>query len=307
MKLIRSIHPLTFKQMIKKLKGTGVALITPFRKDGSIDFKGLGKLVESMIENKVNYLVPLGTTGETATLNKGEKIAVLDFVIEVNNKRLPVVYGLGGNNTQEIVNIIQETDFSGIDAILSVSPYYNKPTQKGIYQHYKMIANAAPVPVMLYNVPGRTGSNITAETTLSIAHDVENIVGIKEASGNLEQMMQIIKNKPKDFLVVSGDDVITLPAIALGADGVISVAANAFPKEIAELTNHALKGHFDKAKDLHYKLIDIINMLFIEGNPVGVKAALSILNMCADSVRLPLVSLSKANTNKLNVLIAELK
>lgn len=293
--------------MIKKLKGTGVALITPFRKDGSIDFKGLGKLVENMIDNKVNYLVPLGTTGETATLNKSEKIAILDYVIEINNKRLPLLYGLGGNNTQEIINTINETDFTGIDGILSVSPYYNKPSQKGIYQHYKMIASAAPVPVMLYNVPGRTGSNMTAETTLSIAHEVKNIMGIKEASGNLEQMMQIIKNKPKDFLVVSGDDAITLPAVALGADGVISVAANAFPKEISELTNHALKGHFDKAKEAHYKILDIVNMLFVEGNPVGIKAALGILNVCSDSVRLPLVSLSKANHNKMSAMIAELK
>ncbi len=293
--------------MIKKFRGTGVALVTPFRKDGSIDFKGLGKLVENIIESKVNFLVPLGTTGETATLNKGEKIAVLDYVIEVNNKRLPLMYGLGGNNTQEILNAINETDFSGIDAILSVSPYYNKPSQKGIYQHYKMIASAAPVPVMLYNVPGRTGSNMTAETTLSLAHEVKNIMGVKEASGNLEQMMQIIKNKPKDFLVHAGDDALTLPCVAIGADGVISVAANAFPKEVVELTNLALKGSFDKSKELHYKLIDIFNMLFVEGNPTGIKAALSILNICTDNVRLPLTSMSKANHNKLAALISEYK
>jgi 4-hydroxy-tetrahydrodipicolinate synthase len=293
--------------MIKKLKGTGVALVTPFRKDGSIDFKGIEKLVENCVESKVNFLVPLGTTGETATLNKNEKTAVLDFVIETNNKRLPIMYGLGGNNTQEIVNCIHETDFSGIDAVLSVSPYYNKPSQKGIYLHYKMIAAVAPVPVILYNVPGRTGSNMTADTSLSLAHEVKNIIGIKEASGNLEQMMQILKNKPKDFLVYSGDDVLTLPSIALGADGVISVAANAFPKAVVELTNQCLKGHFEKAKELHYQLLDIFNLLFIEGNPSGIKAALNILNICSDNVRLPLTTISKPTYNKMLALINEFK
>lgn len=293
--------------MQKKLSGTGVALITPFRKDGSIDFKGLEKLVESVIENKVDFLVPLGTTGETATLNKDEKTAVLDFVIEVNNKRVPLVFGLGGNNTQEIINTMHQMDFNGIDAILSVSPYYNRPTQKGIYQHYKMIAAAAPVPIMLYNVPARTGSNITAETTLSLAHEVKNIIGIKEASGNMEQMMQILKNRPKDFLVLSGDDVLTLPCIALGAEGVISVAANAFPADMAEMVRLCLKGNFDKARELHYKLLDLINLLFVEGNPAGIKAALGILNVCSDSLRLPLVGVSKATHNKMATLLGEYK
>lgn len=289
--------------MSKKITGTGVALVTPFRKDGGVDFKGLGKLVENMVDNKVNFLVPLGTTGETATLNKGEKTAVLDYIIEVNDKRLPILYGLGGNNTQEILNIIKETDFSGIDAVLSVSPYYNKPSQRGIYQHYKMIAGACPVPLMLYNVPGRTGSNITAETTLALANEVDNIFGIKEASGNFEQTMNIIKNKPKNFVVFSGDDAITLPLMAVGADGVISVAANAFPKEVADITALVLKGNFDKAKTLHYKMVDIYNHLFIEGNPVGIKDALGILGICTDTVRLPLVNVSKANHNKMVSLI----
>jgi 4-hydroxy-tetrahydrodipicolinate synthase len=293
--------------MSKKLKGTGVALVTPFRKDGSIDFKGIENLVEHCVTNKVNFLVPLGTTGETATLNKNEKTAVLDFIIETNNKRLPIVYGLGGNNTQDIVNCIHETDFSGIDALLSVSPFYNKPSQKGIYQHYKMIASAVPVPLILYNVPGRTGSNMTAETSLSLAHDLQNIIGIKEASGNIEQMMQILKSRPKDFLVYSGDDALTLPSIALGADGVISVAANAFPKAVVELNNLALKGQFEKARDLHYQLIDIFNLLFVEGNPSGIKAALNIIGICSDSVRLPLTTVSKATYNKMAVLVNELK
>lgn len=292
--------------MSKKITGTGVALVTPFRKDGGVDFKGLGKLVESMVDNKVNFLVPLGTTGETATLNKSEKTAVLDYIIEVNDKRLPILYGLGGNNTQEILNIIKETDFSGIDAVLSVSPYYNKPSQRGIYQHYKMIAGACPVPLMLYNVPGRTGSNITAETTLALANEVDNIFGIKEASGNFEQTMNIIKNKPKNFVVFSGDDAITLPLMAVGADGVISVAANAFPKEVADITALVSKGNFDKAKTLHYKMVDIYNHLFIEGNPVGIKDALGILGICTDTVRLPLVNVSKANHNKMVSLIEAL-
>jgi 4-hydroxy-tetrahydrodipicolinate synthase len=293
--------------MIKKLKGTGVALVTPFRKDGSIDFKGIEKLVEHCVENKVNFLVPLGTTGETATLNKNERTAVLDFVIETNNKRLPIMYGLGGNSTQEIINSIQETDFSGIDAILSVSPYYNKPSQKGIYQHYKMIAAVVPVPLVLYNVPGRTGSNMTAETSLSLAHEVKNIIGIKEASGNLEQMMQILKNRPQDFLVYSGDDALTIPSIAMGAEGVISVAANAFPKQVVEMGSLALKGNFEKARELHYQMMDLFTLLFLEGNPSGIKAALNIIGICSDSVRLPLTTISKANYNKMAALVNEFK
>lgn len=285
--------------MQKELKGTGVALITPFRKDGSIDFKCLEKLIERMISGKVNFLVPLGTTAESVTLNKDEKTAVLDFVLEVNKGRLPVVLGLGGNNTQEIIHCIQATDFDNIDAILSVSPYYNKPSQKGLYQHYKTIASASPVPLILYNVPGRTGSNMTAETTLSLAHDIKNIIGIKEASGNLEQCMQIIKNKPKDFLVISGDDALTLPLMSLGADGVISVVANAYPKEFSELVRLAQKGSFEKARELHYKLIDIINLLFADGNPGGIKAALNILHDCPEVVRLPLVNVNKTVYNKL--------
>lgn len=289
--------------MFKQLRGTGVAVITPFHKDGSIDFKGFEKLINRLITNKIDYLVILGTTGESATLTKDERMAVLDFAIDITNNRVPVVYGLGGNNTQEIINCIKETNFDNIDAILSVSPYYNKPSQKGIYQHYKLIASASPVPVILYNVPSRTGSNITAETALSLAHDIKNIIAIKEASGNLEQCMQIIKDRPKDFLVISGDDLLTLPMIALGGDGVISVVANAFPREFSDLTREALKGNIEKARELHYKLMDIINLLFIDGNPAGVKAALNILNVCSDSLRLPLVNINKTTYNKLSVLL----
>src|SRR4030095_9879928 len=233
----------------RKLKGTGVAMVTPFHKDGSVNFKGFKKLIEHLIAGKVEYLVPLGTTGESVTLSRDEKIAVLDFVTEEVNGRVPVVAGVGGNNTREVMKCLGEYDYSGIDAVLSVTPYYNKPTQKGLYQHYKMLANESPVPLILYNVPGRTGCNMTAETTLNLAADYENIVGVKEASGNFEQIMTIIKDKPEGFLVISGDDLITLPLIASGADGVISVVANAFPKEYSEMVRQCLRDNFEKARE----------------------------------------------------------
>jgi 4-hydroxy-tetrahydrodipicolinate synthase len=288
---------------LNKLKGTGVALITPFHKDGSIDFKSFKKVVERCIDQKVEYLVPLGTTGETATLTNDERRAVLDFVIEVTDKRVPVVLGLGGNNTRELVTMIEECEFNGVDAILSVSPYYNRPSQRGIFQHYKTIANASPVPVILYNVPTRTGSNIDADTTLELAHEIKNIVGIKEASGSLEKAMKIIKNKPKDFLVISGDDVLALPMIACGGDGVISVIANAYPKDFSEMIRSALDGNFDKARKLHYKLLDITHAIFVDGNPSGVKGLLSVMNICPEHLRLPLVSVSKSTLNKFETML----
>lgn len=288
---------------LNKLKGTGVALVTPFHKDGSIDFKGFKKLIERCIDGKVEYLVPLGTTGESVTLTKDEKRAVLDFVLEINDKRLPVVLGLGGNNTQEILHSIEECEFSGVDAILSVSPYYNRPSQRGIYQHYKMIANSSPVPVILYNVPARTGSNIDADTTLALAHEVDNIVGIKEASGNLEKAMKVIKNKPKDFLVISGDDALTLPMLACGGDGVISVVANAFPKDFSDMVRAGLDGNFDKARKSHYKLLEMTHAIFMDGNPSGIKGLLSVMNICAEHVRLPLVSVGKSTMNKFEALL----
>ena len=282
--------------MNKNFRGTGVALVTPFLPDGSIDFNGLGNLVNHLIAGGIDYLVVLGTTGETATLTKDEKIAVVNYVLETTAKRIPVVLGLGGNNTKEIIDNIAYFDFKRIDAILSVSPYYNKPTQEGIFKHYQMIAEASPVPVILYNVPGRTSSNVTAETTLRLA-EIPNIIGIKEASGILEQIMHIIKDKPRNFLVISGDDALTLPIIASGGDGVISVVANAFPRIFSDMVKLALNGDFEAARRNHYRLFDITRFLFSEGNPGGIKAALKILNITEDHMRLPLYKISE-NTYK---------
>ena len=277
-----------------KLRGTCVAIVTPSNKYYSVDYTSLTKLVEHLIKGKVEYLVVLGTTGETVTLSKDERVAVVNHVIKTVNKRVPVVLGLGGNNTQDILNYCKDkANFKGIDAVLSVSPYYNKPNQRGIYEHYKAIALACPVPVILYNVPGRTGSNITAETTLSLAKDVKNIIAIKEASGNLEQCMKIIKKKPKDFLVISGDDLLALPMIACGADGVISVVANGYPKDFSEMIRTILAGNVAGAQKLHYKLTDIIEKLFADGNPAGIKAVLEQLGVCKPYLRLPLVNVNK--------------
>lgn len=286
-----------------KLKGTGVALVTPFHKDGSIDFKAFKKLIERCLEGKVEYLVPLGTTGESATLTVNERSAVIDFVIEIAEKRVPIVLGLGGNSTQEILSTIEEYSFEGIDAILSVSPYYNRPSQRGIYQHYKMIANECPVPVILYNVPSRTGSNIDAETTLQLAHDVPNIIGIKEASGNMEKVMNLISKKPKDFLIISGDDILSLPILACGGDGVISVISNAYPKDFSEMVRLALNGNFEKARKLHYKLLGITHDIFIDGNPSGIKGLLNVMDICSEHVRLPLMSVNKTIMNRFEVMI----
>jgi 4-hydroxy-tetrahydrodipicolinate synthase len=226
-------------------------------------------------------------------------MATLGFVVDQAEGRVPIIMGLGGNNTNEILNSFSKYDFDGVEALLSVSPYYNKPSQKGLYQHYKMIANRSPVPVILYNVPGRTSSNITADTTLRLAYDIDNIIGIKEASGDLVQCMEIIKNKPEGFLVISGDDALTLPLIALGADGVISVVANIFPKDFSGLVSNALRGNMKLAREYHYKLINVIETLFIEGNPAGVKAALEIMNESEANLRLPLTQVSRATYNKL--------
>jgi 4-hydroxy-tetrahydrodipicolinate synthase len=287
------------------LKGTGVALVTPFHKDGTIDFKSLKKLVDHVIINGVDYLVVLGTTGESVTLNKDEKNAIVDYVVECNNGRVPLVMGIGGCNTQEIVNCIRDSDLENINAILSVSPYYNKPSQKGIYLHYKTISSVSPLPIIIYNVPGRTASNITSETTLKLAQDFENIIAVKEASGNLFQCMEILKNKPKDFLLISGDDMLTFPLLALGADGVISVAANAFAKDFSDMVQHALKGNWSKSRELHFKLLEVMDLLIVEGNPAGIKASLEILKICSDNLRLPLTSVSKPTYNKLAGIIAE--
>jgi 4-hydroxy-tetrahydrodipicolinate synthase len=287
-----------------KFRGTGVAIVTPFNKDNQVDLKALGKLVDFIIKGGVEYIVVLGTTGESVTLSKEEKQSVVAHVVEHTDKRVPVVLGLGGNNTQEILNSFRKSsDFDHIDAILSVSPYYNKPNQRGIYQHYKAIAEASPVPVILYNVPGRTSSNVLAETTVKLAEDFKNIIAMKEASGNLEQCMKIIKHKPKDFLLISGDDMLTLPMIAAGADGVISVVANAFPKDFSEMTRQVLAGNVKEAQRLHYKLTEIIEQLFADGNPAGIKAVLEMMKICNGNVRLPLVRVNKATQNALTEMV----
>ena len=290
-----------------KLRGTGVALVTPFTKSGDVDYPGLEKLINHCINGGVEYLVSLGTTGESVTLSAEEKSDVLNFTIEKAAKRVPIVAGFGGNNTHYVIkHEIEKFHFKGVDAVLSVSPAYNKPTQEGIFQHYKAVAAASPVPVLLYNVPGRTSSNMKAETTLRIAHEVENVIGIKEASGDFNQCMQIVKNKPKDFLVISGDDNITLGLMAYGLDGVISVVGQAFPNTFSDMVRHCLKGDFVNARKLHYDLNDITDMLFAEGNPAGVKAALEILGVCHKHVRLPLVDISAELRKKLNAAIETL-
>jgi 4-hydroxy-tetrahydrodipicolinate synthase len=292
--------------MDNRLKGTGVAMVTPFREDESIDFGALKKLTEHIVNGGVNFLVVMGTTGENPVLTEQEQTAVLDYVAEVSEKKLPIVFGIAGNNTQAVIDRIKKTDFTNIHAILSATPYYNKPTQKGLYIHYKNIAGASPVPVILYNVPGRTSVNLSAETTLKLAYDFENIIGVKEASGNFSQIMQILKNKPADFIVLSGDDNLTLPYIALGMQGVISVVANAYPKEFSDMVRAALKHDFTTAKKLHYKLLDFTDSLFMESNPAGVKAALEIMGITSKYVRLPLTSVSKETYTVINNLIKKI-
>lgn len=289
--------------MSTKLIGTGVALVTPFHTDGSIDFKSYKKLINNLITNKVDYVVPMGTTGESVTLTKDEKQAIFDITLETVDGRVPVVAGIGSNNTLELCDYLNHFDKKGFTAILSVAPYYNKPNQEGLYQHYGMVAEHSPLPVILYNVPVRTGSNMTAETTLRLANDFKNIIAVKEASGNIDQMMYILKHKPKNFMLISGDDGITLPLIALGASGVISVVGNAWPKDFAQMTRYALAGDFDKARKLHYKLTDIINLLFADGSPGGIKAVLKMKGICGDTVRLPLSAPSEAVVKKLKAAV----
>ncbi len=275
-----------------KFKGTGVALITPFKKDKTIDFNALEKLVDFVIEGGVNYLVALGTTAETPTISAAEKLDILINIIEKNNKRIPVVCGLGGNNTNEIIKQFELYPMDKLDAILSVSPYYNKPTQAGIVAHYKEISKHSQVPIILYNVPGRTGSNMLASTTLQLATECENIIAMKEASGNMVQCMELVKNKPKGFALLSGDDNLAMAQIACGFEGVISVAANCFPNDFCEMIQYALKHSFTHAQKLHYKLLDGIDLLFAEGNPAGVKCVLSELGICANELRLPMLPVS---------------
>lgn len=280
--------------LINKLTGTGVAIITPFKKNKEVDYDSLGKLIDYIITNGVEYIVSLGTTGETPTLSKKEKQEIVQFTAQKINDRIPLVIGIGGNNTAAIIDSFADFTFDKIMAVLSSSPSYNKPSQEGIFQHYKSLAEASPLPVILYNVPGRTGSNITAETTLRLARECENIKGIKEASGNMVQCMHILKKKPGGFLFVSGDDHISLPLMACGASGVISVAANSFPKDFSDMVRFALKNDFTNAQKLHYKLLEGYDLLFVENNPAGVKAFLYELKLIENELRLPLVPLSTA-------------
>ncbi len=267
----------------------GVALITPFKTDESIDFDALARVVEHLIKNGTDYIVVCGTTAETPTLTEEEKDEVTRFVINCVAGRLPIVLGVGGNNTKAVVEKLKHFEYSGVDAILSVTPYYNKPSQEGLYQHYAAIAQASPLPVILYNVPGRTGVNMLASTTLRLANEFKNICAIKEASGNFSQIDDIIKNKPEDFMVISGDDGITFPLITLGAVGVISVIGNAFPREFSRMVRLALDGDYKNARTIHYRFTELIELLFVEGNPAGVKSMLAVMGFIENKLRLPLV------------------
>jgi 4-hydroxy-tetrahydrodipicolinate synthase len=275
--------------MKKNFRGAGVALITPFKADLTIDFGGLGKIIDNQLENQIDYLVVLGTTAETATLNHEEKQQLVDFVCERVNGRVPIVVGVGGNNTQLVIDSLQSMDLSKADAILSVVPYFNKPTQEGLFQHYMAIANASPLPVILYNVPSRTSVSMSAQTTLRLAHATDKIIAIKEASGNFGEITKILRDKPAGFSVLSGDDSIVVPMMAIGAEGVISVAANVAPKAIADLTHFALEGNFNAAGLLHQRLQKLCDALFVEGNPAGAKAALHSAGIIENVLRLPLV------------------
>lgn len=285
--------------------GLGVAMVTPFTSQGKLDFAGLKRLTEHLIANGADYLVVQGTTGESVTLTTEEKRTVLDYILEVNNKRKHIVLGVGGNNTLAVAAQLRDLDSKGLSGILSVSPYYNKPTQAGIYAHYRALSEASPLPIILYNVPGRTGSNMAPETTLRLAHDFKNIVAIKEASGNLSQMEEIMQHRPAGFSVISGDDNLTLPAIALGADGVISVVGNAFPAAYSKMVHQALFGSVVDARVIHYRLRKLVDLLFVEGNPGGIKEVLHHLGICENHMRLPLVPVSDATRDKLYRELAE--
>jgi 4-hydroxy-tetrahydrodipicolinate synthase len=289
-----------------KFTGAGVAIVTPFFENKEIDFESLKKLVQHQIQGGTDYLVVQGTTGESATLTAEEKMQVLDTVIKENAGKLPIVYGIGGNNTKAVAEQLATFDVAGVDGFLSVSPYYNKPTQEGIYQHYKALDAATKLPIILYNVPGRTASNVTSETVVRIANDCKNIVAVKEASGDMCQIMQMIKDAPKDFAIISGDDPITLPIILAGGHGVISVVSNAYPRVVADMVHTAMNGDLTKAKEAHYKMFDIIPLLFAEGNPAGIKESCKAMGLMENHVRLPLVNASAELTQKIVTLGKEL-
>ncbi|MCM1290615.1 MAG: 4-hydroxy-tetrahydrodipicolinate synthase [Prevotella sp.] len=289
------------------MQGLGVALVTPFKSDKSIDYEALGKLIEFQIESKVDYFVVLGTTGETPTLNAKEKQEIKDFIRRIVAGRVPLVLGCGGNNTMAVVEELKHGDFEGFSAILSVVPSYNKPSQEGIYQHYMAIAEASPLPVILYNVPGRTGVNMSSDTTLRLACDSNKIIGVKEASGNFTQIEEIIKFKPKNFKVVSGDDGITYPLMAMGAVGVISVIGNAFPKEFGTMVRLCLEGEHEKALEIHFSFTELFKLLFVDGNPAGVKCTLNALGMIENELRLPLVPTRVSTNEKIHNILQKIR
>lgn len=288
-------------------KGLGIALVTPFNEDGSVDYQSLKRLVEYQLDNGADFLCILVTTSETPTLSKEEKAEIKKFIVELVNGRVPIMIGCGGYNTAAVVEELKTGDFTGIDGILSICPYYNKPSQEGLYQHFKAISAATKLPIILYNVPGRTGVNMTAATTVRLAKDCKNIVAIKEASGNLEQINEIIKNKPSTFDVISGDDALTFPMISCGAVGVISVIGNALPKEFSKMIRLQFKGEYEPARKIHHKFIDLFSLLFVDGNPAGVKAMLHEMGMIKNILRLPLVPTRISTLQKMSEIMKELK
>lgn len=291
---------------MQSLIGTGVALVTPFKNDFSVDVEALKRIVDFQVDNKIEYLVVLGTTAESATLSKAEKELVIQTVIQANNRRLPLVLGIGSNNTAEVIEELKTRDLSAFDAILSVSPYYNKPTQEGIYQHFKAIAEVSSKPIILYNVPGRTSSNMLPSTVIRLANDFKNIVAIKEAAGDIVQAMQLIQNKPKDFLVISGDDMIALPMVLAGGSGVISVIAEGCPKDFSEMIRLGLQRKVDEAYALHYRYADLIDMIFEQGNPAGIKEVFKSLGLSENTVRLPLVNINNDLADRINQFVKSL-
>ena len=288
-------------------RGLGIALVTPFTESGDIDYTALENIIEYQINNGADFLCILATTSESPCLSKQEKLDIQHFIVKLVNGRLPIVLGCGGNNTDAIAEELRNGDFKGIDGILSVCPYYNKPSQEGLYQHFKTLANATELPIILYNVPGRTGINMTSETTLRLANDCENIVAIKEASGNLEQIDEILKKKPEGFAVLSGDDSLTYPMIACGAEGVISVIGNALPKEFSRMIRLEQRGEFEAAVKIHHKFTDLYSLLFVDGNPAGVKALLAEMGFLKNILRLPLVHTRVATVQKMSQILKELK
>ena len=288
-------------------KGLGIALITPFKKDGSVDYEALERVIDYQLNNGADFLCILATTGETPCLTADEKVAIKQLVVKLVAGRIPIVMGCGGNNTAAVVEELKNTVWSGIDGILSVCPYYNKPSQEGLYQHFKAIAKASPLPVILYNVPGRTGINLKAETTCRLAHDCKNIVAIKEASGSLEQVDDIIKNRPDGFDVLSGDDALTFPMVASGAAGVISVIGNALPKEFSRMIRYEFRGEYEPARRIHHKFTELYQLLFVDGNPAGVKALLHEMGMIENELRLPLVPTRIATMQKMAAILKELR